>query len=619
MAVSKDSNVSEIDYPGFGSFKIHSDNKTLKFRARTFLTKEPTTLSWLQSLEADSILIDVGANIGIYTIPAALFHVKKVIAIEPEIKNYNMLLRNLALNNVSSEQCEALPLAISTVHKNEFTRLYLAKDEVGSSCHQVGKNQDFKLRTIEKERKYRNVFCSTLSQILEQVAADHRAPIHVKIDVDGIEADVCQSLFDDSLFAKISSLQIELNPSLPEHNSLISALRCVGFDYDPDQVEQACRKQGVFQGYAEYVFRRYISEEAIKTLPEAIRPYLGSQISQDCLVKGDLTPQKRFFNNSAVVFAQVSRLPVAFALKNVLNYAKASQIFHQLAISALSKPIEGFQFSAASVPDVKDSLRIELSAKDIQHFSLDYWNELCEFVMGKALVESVVKSFWIAASYYYRDEVVKEGFKPDARLGPRNLVARVRHFVDLYGYSLARHHDSHDTFCAMIIPVFPYSTPTSIINGSPINRNFHSKLTPDSLREDQFSAGRFYGAVDGVLPTLTYFHDENGNKNNPSIQKKWRRESFPFSYQQLRLNPGEALLIPNPMCKVLNNSDSPGVNHMLKNCGHGVLPFVKDIYRPVIIIDFVATTSKGVEILKNKISNGNDFVYDYGSIYDICN
>ena len=47
------------------------------------MTKEPTTLDWIKSLEKDSILIDIGANIGIYTIPCALFHVKKVIAIEP--------------------------------------------------------------------------------------------------------------------------------------------------------------------------------------------------------------------------------------------------------------------------------------------------------------------------------------------------------------------------------------------------------------------------------------------------------------------------------------------------------------------------------------------------------
>ena len=66
-----------VEYPGYGKFKICGGNKMLKFRAESFLAKEPTTLEWLQALEADSLLIDIGANIGIYAIPASLFHVKK--------------------------------------------------------------------------------------------------------------------------------------------------------------------------------------------------------------------------------------------------------------------------------------------------------------------------------------------------------------------------------------------------------------------------------------------------------------------------------------------------------------------------------------------------------------
>ena len=110
--------VKQIDYPGFGSFAIYATNNVLKFRAKSFLSKEPTTIDWIKSLEKDSVLIDVGANIGIYTIPCALFHVRKVIAIEPEIRNYNMLLNNLDLNQISNDTVEALPLAISTQYEN---------------------------------------------------------------------------------------------------------------------------------------------------------------------------------------------------------------------------------------------------------------------------------------------------------------------------------------------------------------------------------------------------------------------------------------------------------------------------------------------------------------------
>ena len=131
-----------ISYPKYGSFRISTTNKTLKLRAETFLKKEPTTLEWLQSLEDDSMLIDVGANIGIYSIPSALFHVKKVIALEPEILNFNMLLKNMDLNNISSNKIEALPLAVSTKHAGRSKKIYLTHEEAGEICHQIGKNQD---------------------------------------------------------------------------------------------------------------------------------------------------------------------------------------------------------------------------------------------------------------------------------------------------------------------------------------------------------------------------------------------------------------------------------------------------------------------------------------------
>ena len=63
-----DLKTQEIDYPGYGSFKVYASNEVLKWRANSFLTKEPTTLQWMQGLE-NSVLIDVGINIGIYTLP----------------------------------------------------------------------------------------------------------------------------------------------------------------------------------------------------------------------------------------------------------------------------------------------------------------------------------------------------------------------------------------------------------------------------------------------------------------------------------------------------------------------------------------------------------------------
>ena len=65
-----------VQYLPYGQFDIAASSDMIRWRAKSFLVKEPTTLEWLQSLESNSWLIDIGANIGIYTVPSALFHVQ---------------------------------------------------------------------------------------------------------------------------------------------------------------------------------------------------------------------------------------------------------------------------------------------------------------------------------------------------------------------------------------------------------------------------------------------------------------------------------------------------------------------------------------------------------------
>ena len=199
--------IIEVEYPGYGTFLMSALTDMMRWRAKTFLKKEPTTLEWLQSLEPESILIDIGANVGIYSIPSALFHVSKVVCVEPEPRSYSSLLRNIEINNIPEDKIEALPLAISTEFEDSITRLYLTKDEPGSSCHQLGRNQNHLLQPLSKNRISRSVYTKSLASIIDSYAGSG-LPIHIKIHVDGIEADVCQSLFDSRAFKYISSLQI---------------------------------------------------------------------------------------------------------------------------------------------------------------------------------------------------------------------------------------------------------------------------------------------------------------------------------------------------------------------------------------------------------------------------
>src|SRR3989338_2072811 len=84
-----------------GFLKIIVSNQVEQWRVNTLFTKEPETISWLEeTISPESVLYDIGANIGLYSLYAAhLFPEKaQVIAFEPESLNFARLNQNIYLN-----------------------------------------------------------------------------------------------------------------------------------------------------------------------------------------------------------------------------------------------------------------------------------------------------------------------------------------------------------------------------------------------------------------------------------------------------------------------------------------------------------------------------------------
>tara|TARA_B100000214_G_scaffold359157_1_gene320323 strand:- start:123 stop:1082 length:960 start_codon:yes stop_codon:yes gene_type:complete len=246
----------KVQYNSYGTFLINLANRITCWRAQTFLTQEPTTLEWLQQFKKESWLLDIGANIGIYSVPAALYHATKVISVEVEPSNYAELLKNIKINKINPEKIEAVLLGISTKYANKLNKLYLTTDDVGQSCHQLGANVDHMLRpTSHENRPFKTVYSISLSQLIEASSIPDNVPLHIKIDVDGIECDICDSLFLSGLINRLSSIQVELNPiNIPEHNELKNRFINNNFTYSEDQVERMREKEGKFINFSNYIF-----------------------------------------------------------------------------------------------------------------------------------------------------------------------------------------------------------------------------------------------------------------------------------------------------------------------------------------------------------------------------
>lgn len=235
--------ITEVSRNGT-SVKFNTPNETTKWRADTLFTKEPVTIDWIESFQEGETLIDVGANIGGYTVWAAKRKKVKVIAFEPEADNYALLQKNILLNEIdATAYCAALSDHVG------IDKLYLSSRGVGGSCHSFGERDDKKVTQG----------CIGLRLDDLGIKADH-----IKIDVDGLEPLVVAGA-TKLLMNGVKSVLVEVNTNLPKHQEMVSFLQGRGFEYEQSQVDKSIRKEGAFKGCAEYVFRKKVEKVELST------------------------------------------------------------------------------------------------------------------------------------------------------------------------------------------------------------------------------------------------------------------------------------------------------------------------------------------------------------------
>jgi FkbM family methyltransferase len=228
----------------------YTPNRYTEWRVATFFEKEPDTLGWIAGFGPDEVLLDIGANVGMYTIWAARTRGVRVFAFEPESQNFALLYRNIVLNDVH-DRVTAYCAALSD--EQRFSLLYLSDFRVGGSLHTFGASLDHNLGP-----RAAGIAQGCIATTVDRLIADDVMPVpqHVKIDVDGLEHRVlagCRTTLRNPL---VKSLLVEINTNIAEHRSLVDELSGLGFAYSPEQVQQSLRKEGAFTGVGNHVFRR---------------------------------------------------------------------------------------------------------------------------------------------------------------------------------------------------------------------------------------------------------------------------------------------------------------------------------------------------------------------------
>jgi len=204
-------------------FEVDFKNTLSKWRVDTFYNKEPETIEWIKYFAINSpgkstTLIDVGANIGLYSLFwLSLSPELKCIAIEPFEQNFRLLIKNIALNNFQ----DRITVLKQPLYSEAITGFFNVTDNrPGASSYK------FELQNYQKIDTS-DLACSiTLDHILDSVLNN----VIVKIDVDGNDFEVLKGARFSLEKNKIQSILIE--SSVEIQADIASFLKCYGFDLD---------------------------------------------------------------------------------------------------------------------------------------------------------------------------------------------------------------------------------------------------------------------------------------------------------------------------------------------------------------------------------------------------
>lgn len=250
---------TEERVPGPGTVQIVRDERKLEltvvneataWRARTVFTKEPGTIAWLEEFRPGEVLVDIGANVGIYSLLAARFRDARVYAFEPESQNFSLLNQNIHRNSLDSL---VTAYCVALTDQTKFDLLYLTKFAAGGSCHSFGESVSPDLKPRQSPFR-QGCFATTLDALVQ--AGVLPVPQHVKIDVDGIEHKVVRGAEATFRDPRLKSVLVEINTGLDEHWQVVDGMLEQGFTYDAAEADRARRTEGPFAGTGNYVFRR---------------------------------------------------------------------------------------------------------------------------------------------------------------------------------------------------------------------------------------------------------------------------------------------------------------------------------------------------------------------------
>ena len=114
------------------SLRLFIPDRASVYWAKSGPTSELTTNLWINSFDNNDTFLDIGANIGLYSMMAATRGLSKVYAVEPNPFTFSVLAQNIAQNGFGSS---IVPLNIAMARTSSIVSFNLNGLSAGTALN----------------------------------------------------------------------------------------------------------------------------------------------------------------------------------------------------------------------------------------------------------------------------------------------------------------------------------------------------------------------------------------------------------------------------------------------------------------------------------------------------
>jgi FkbM family methyltransferase len=236
--------------------KFFIPNQLTEWRVNTFFTKEPETIAWIDKFKNDKKFNfwDIGSNIGLYSIYAAVTHSNcQVTSFEPSSNNLRVLTRNISINNLENNiKVFTNPL---TDKSKKFLMMKHNEFNEGGALNSFGENFNFEGKEQIYPMKYQLLGLS-IKDILDSKILE--IPDYIKIDVDGIEHLILSGAEYYLKDTNIKSISVEVNENFKnQFDNILNIMNKNDFVFSQKkQNNELENSEGPFSKSFNYIFEK---------------------------------------------------------------------------------------------------------------------------------------------------------------------------------------------------------------------------------------------------------------------------------------------------------------------------------------------------------------------------